>query len=116
MNTATERNPYRPPVAENAVLRPRATIRATTWIGLAIGSVVLFLSAFLGGRIPYLYVRYPGLVDPPSRPVDYWPGLEVELSSYVLIVLVPFGSAVFICSVLSYRRQRSTLHTHPERG
>jgi hypothetical protein len=57
-------------------------------------------------RIPYLYVSYPGLRDVTAGPVNYWPSLEVEISTLVLLVTVPVCLATLIPSILSFRRQR----------
>lgn len=43
-------------------------------------------SAALWMYVCYLYARFPGLHDPNSKPVTYWPEIDATLSSLIAFV------------------------------
>jgi hypothetical protein len=105
MDSTTQLNPYSVTGTSTDPTISRRRIRLATWLGLTVGGTLLTLVLIMAGRIPYLYIRYPGLTDPPSRPVDYWPGLEVELSTIAIVLTTPIVLAILVPTVLSLRRQ-----------
>lgn len=52
----------------------------------------------------YLYLRYPGLTDPPSRPVDYWPQIGAEINMILAVVAGLIGIPTFWLSLIALRR------------
>jgi hypothetical protein len=105
MKTTEPTNPYTPSATTFAMPPDRHAIRIRTWIGLAVGVLVLAGDLLVAIRIPYLFMRYPDLDDRSAGPVYYWPSLEVEISTMVLAVTVPVCLAILIPSLLSFRRQ-----------
>jgi hypothetical protein len=75
-------------------------------LGLCIGGLLLLGVLALSVYIPYLYIRYPGLTDPPARPVDYWPELDVIVSSIAIGIGLLIGLPVFLTSLATWRRLR----------
>jgi len=109
MKTTEPTNPYSFD-SKSLILAPvDQTIRVRTWIGLALGILLLAGDLLIAIRIPYLYTRYPGLNDRSAGPVYYWPTLEVEILTIVLAVTVPVCLAILIPSIISYRRQSTIL-------
>lgn len=105
MDSTTKPNPYGVTGVATGQTNSGRRIRFSTLSGLTIGGILLALVLIMSVRIPYLYFRYPGLTDPRSKPVDYWPSLEVELLTVAIVLSTPFILVIFVPSVLSLRRQ-----------
>jgi hypothetical protein len=98
-------NPYSVPISASFGSDRRPNLRWTTWLGLIAGVILIAVVLALAGWISYLYYRYPGLNDPPSHPVSYWPELEVELSTLAIVVATPVALAILLPTLSSLRRQ-----------
>ena len=107
MKTTEPTNPYSPDSQSLALAPVGQFVRARTWIGLALGIMLLAGDLLVAIRIAYLYIRYPGLNDRSAGPVYYWPSLEVEVSTIILTLTVPVCVAILIPSITSFRRQRT---------
>lgn len=107
MKTTEPTNPYLPDSQSLALAPVGQSVRARTWIGLALGIMLLAGDLLVAIRIAYLYIRYPGLNDRSAGPVYYWPSLEVEISTIILTLTVPVCVAILIPSITSFRRQRT---------
>lgn len=69
MKTSEPTNPYSPDSQSLALAPVGQSVRVRTWIGLALGIMLLAGDLLVAIRIPYLYIRYPGLNDR-SRAAD----------------------------------------------
>ncbi len=98
-------NPYSVPKTASVGRDSRPRVRWTTWLGLIAGVMLIAVVLSLAGWISYLYYRYPGLIDPPSHPVSYWPDLDVELSTLAIVVATPVALAILLPTLFSLRRQ-----------
>ena len=103
--TSEHTNPYSVPNTASVGRDRRPRVRWTTWLGLIAGGILIAVVLTLAGWISYLYWRYPGLIDPPSHPVSYWPELEVELSTIAIVVATPVALAILLPTLFSLRRQ-----------
>ena len=109
MKTTEPTNPYSSDSQSLILATAGQAIRVRTWIGLALGILLLAGDLLVAIRILYLYTWYPALNDSSAGPVYYWPSLEVEISTIVLAVTVPVCLAILIPSIISFRRQRTIL-------
>ena len=106
MQPTNQSNPYSVTSVVIVQKQSQRRIRLTTWLGLTVSGLLLAYVAFAAERIPYLYVRYPGLNDPSAKPVDYWPQLEVELSMLTIVFITPLAFTILVPTLLSLRQQR----------
>lgn len=99
-------NPYAPSKTQSSLNSRPQMLPTSTFLGLCIGGLLLFGVLALAAYILYLYVRYPGLTDPPARPVDYWPEIEVLVSAIAIGIGLLIGLPVFLTSFSIWRRLR----------
>lgn len=100
-------NPYEASETLSLPTDHRRSLPVSTMFGLCIGGLLLLVVLVLAGQITYLSFRYPGLNDPPSSPVDYWPEVVVSVSSIVIVIGLLIGLPVFLTSVATLRRFRA---------
>ncbi len=82
-------------------------------LGMFLGSVLLLILVCSGSFILYLYIRYPGLDDPDTRPERYWPGYAVLAHSIISLIAGSVGLPIFIYASRMFRhRQTLLLATH----
>ena len=102
-------NPYTP----SALSVGRRSFPVLPIIGLAIGSILLLGFALSSLTILYLYVRYPGLYDPSSRPVTYWPEIGAMVNTVVAFVTGVIGTPVLWKSIAAMRTFSKSKPTSP---
>lgn len=90
-------NPYSPSDSLSDA-EAESSVRRRPMIGLCIGSLFLIGCTLSSFNIVYLYIRYPGLTDPTSRPFDYWPQIEVEISIILAVAAGVIGVPTFLLS------------------
>ena len=104
-------NPYAPsktPATNEQASRPKLL-----WprFGLFVGSAFTLGALYSAGYIAYLCLQYPGLTDPPSRPVDYWPEIGGFTNSFLAPIAACIGVPVLLYSRSAYRRRKSETET-----
>ena len=98
-------NPYSPSHSSVELDADATVSLAAPQAGLFFGSLLLFGVVTGVCYIVYLNIRYPGLIDPPARPVDYWPDLDVFITSVLSSIGAVIGIPVFWYSIVVYRRR-----------
>ena len=78
-------------------------------LGIAIGSVLLLILICSAFFILYLYLRYPGLDDPNTRPERYWPKINVAVHTIICIIAGSAGLPIFIYSFRVFRHRQALL-------
>lgn len=106
---ATVLNPYTPSEARTSLSGNRRILPASTVFGLCIGALLLLGVLALAVYIPYLCLQYPGLTDPPARPLHYWPEIGVLVASIAVGIGLLIGLLVFLMSFATWRRLRIQL-------
>ncbi len=104
-------NPYASTVSTATPAGASRRVSVATYIGLVFGGFFLAGVLYLSAYILYLYIRYPGLTDPSARPVDYWPEIDVLVSSIAIGFGFVIGLPVFIASLVSFRRSEKDCDT-----
>lgn len=92
-------NPYTP----SALCVGRRPYPVLPIIGLLIGSIFLLGFTLSSLTIVYLYVRYPGLYDPSSRPVTYWPEIGAMFNTVIAFLTGVIGTPVLLKSIAAMR-------------
>jgi hypothetical protein len=95
------KNPY-PPTTQSV---DRRTYPVLPLIGLAIGSILLLGFTLSSLTIVYLYVRYPGLYDPSSQPVTYWPEIGAMVNALIALLTGMIGTPVLWKSIVALPRK-----------
>ena len=97
-------NPYSPPNTTVAVA-DRQPFPLGPVIGIFFGGLLLVGLIGSLGYITFLYLAYPGLIDPPSKPVDYWPEIGVFVHQILAGLFAVVGIPTFWLSLSAYRRR-----------
>ena len=87
----TMENPYAPPESDSGSAR----FSLLPAIGVTIGLLLLAASAGSVLYIVYLNLRFPGLYDPTSRPITYWPEIDAMVFGALAVIIGAVGLPIF---------------------
>lgn len=102
-------NPYE--ASQSNVERHTDSRRVLAWPtrAIAFGSVLLLISIGSSLFIGYLFLRYPDLDDPATRPERYWPKISVLVHAILCFASGAVGLPIFVTARRVFGRRRAVL-------
>ena len=101
----TIENPYAPPESDSGSDR----FSLLPAIGFLFGLLLLAASAGSVLYIVYLNLRFPGLYDPTTRPITYWPEIDAMVFGALAVITGAVGLPIFW-------KSRTSLQSTARRG
>jgi hypothetical protein len=85
--------------------------RVLAWptLAIAFGSVLLVISLGSSLFIGYLFLRYPDLDDPDTRPERYWPKISLLVNAILCFVSGAVGLPIVRIARRAFRRRAALL-------
>ncbi len=102
-------NPYTSPPIDSEILVESQRILFLPRLGMLLGSLLLVILICSFSFILYLFVRYPGLDDPSTRPERYWPQFGVLANAIIGFIAGAVGLPTYWYSFADFRSRHASL-------